>query len=101
MRYGAAIDDDGVKGYIKCLPMDCQVASWNVSALLAFSGLSHVPSQDYLLAVDNKLRPYHIQSYAGIKLYGKTAGRETAGGGGGGGGGTAGEEAAGGGDSGG
>lgn len=68
-RFGATIDDRLVSSSIKCLPENCRVASMNVTAILALRGNSFVEEEDYLNAVDNNLRPYHLQMHAGIYLY--------------------------------
>ena len=65
-RYGSAIESDLVTSSIQCLPpLEGIIDSHNVSVVLANRGMAYVRPEDNLVALDNKLRPYHFQTHAG------------------------------------
>ncbi len=64
IRYGSTSDTRGLYTSIDCLPV-CRVASMNVTAILARRGNSLAREQDYVCSIDNNLRPYCLQIYAG------------------------------------
>ena len=65
-RYNSTITENGLFTTIQCLPDDGGlIDSHNASVLLAKRGQAYVRRDDQLVGIDNKLRPYHYQTYAG------------------------------------
>jgi hypothetical protein len=68
-RYAAGIDENGINGFLECIPTDPRVSSQIMTAVLARRGLSCISPEDYLMSLDVNLKPYVFQIHPG-----KTAG---------------------------
>lgn len=65
-RYNSSITDSGDASTIECLPdLVGIIDSHNATAVLANRGTAYVDPLDHLVALDNRLRPYHFQTHAG------------------------------------